>query len=171
MSTLESTLAAFAASTLPTAQANTSAAVTVEINDLNNNLKSIYLTSFNNWLLSWLDGRNTDITTAPQPPNGYVLGTFIDPTTGAGIPPYGVPVIWAYPQVGTVPVTPMPAIPAMPPPMPPPTAFSGSGTVMNLPHGDMTPVGNLLTLTDGSKWVKVATPTPFGMEYYYQRQS
>jgi hypothetical protein len=107
----------YAATSLAAAQANALAAIQLQVANLNNNLKSNYLTAFNNWLINWNAGRVSDKTTAPLPPNGYIIGFFNDPTTGPGsLGPYGDEVIqWPYPQVGTAAVTDQPPIPAIPP--------------------------------------------------------
>ncbi|HXB69025.1 MAG TPA: hypothetical protein VNY05_12320 [Candidatus Acidoferrales bacterium] len=64
------------------ARANTPAAVTSEIADLNNNLENDYLTAFNNRLLSWTACGITDKKSAPKPPKGFRGGIH-----GAGILP------------------------------------------------------------------------------------
>jgi len=110
------TLADYAQTTLKGAQANAVAAVTSQIVDLNNNLKSSYLTAFNNWLINW--------TASPIPE----------------IPKPFVP-----------PVLPEPA------------------NIRNVPGGDTMPVGYQLLAPDGGKWQKQASPTPFGMAYYYAK--
>src|SRR5258708_7165979 len=113
-------IADYATTNLAAAQANTLSAITQQVTDLNNNLKNNYLTAFNNWLGNYTAGRINGQSTAPQPPNGYVVGYFDDPTTGPGVPPYGVTVKWAYPALGTSPVCAQPAIPDIPPPFVPP---------------------------------------------------
>jgi hypothetical protein len=160
----------FATTTLRAAQANTLAAVTSQIADLNNNLTSNYLTAFNNWLLSWTAARISDKSTAPKPPNGYVLGYFDDPTTGPGsLGPYGDMVVqWAYPAWASSPVCAQPAIPDVPPPQVHPV-FSGNDRLQNVPTGDQMPVGSIILGPDSSRWEKMASPTPFGMAYYYAK--
>ena len=160
----------YAQTTLQAVQANTLAAVTSQTVELNNNLNSNYLTSFNNWLLSWTAGRITDKSSAPKPPNGFVVGYFNDPTTGPGtIGPYGDTVVqWAYPALGSTPVSPMPGIPDIPPPYVPPV-LPEPANIRYVPVGDTMPVGYQLIAPDGSKWQKQASPTPFGMAYYYAK--
>ena len=162
----------YAMTTLTAAQANTLAAVTVQIADLNNNLKSNYLTAFNNWLLNWTAGRVTDKSSAPAPPNGYVVGYFDDPTTGPGsLGPYGDMVVqWAYPALGATPVCAQPSIPDVPPPQVHPVV-TGNGNIQNVPVGDTMPVGSIIPAPDGSRWEKMASPTPFGMASYYAKVS
>ena len=164
------TVADYATTTLKAAQANTLAAVTLQIVDLNNNLKSNYLTAFNNWLLSWTAGRISDKSTAPAPPLSYVVGYFTDPTTGKGaVGPYGeTPVQWAYPAQGSDPVCAVPAIPDVSPPQVHP-AWTGNNLLQNVPPGDTMPVGSIIPAPDGGKWEKMASPTPFGMAYYYAK--
>jgi hypothetical protein len=169
---LMSTLSDYAATTIQAAQANTLAAVTAQVANLNSGAISNFQTAFSNWLLNWTAGRVTDKTTAPQPPFGYVVGYFNDPTTGPGsLGPYGDTVIqWAYPALGNTPVCVMPIIPDVPPPQVHPVT-TGNDRVMNVPAGDVMPVGSILPAPDGSKWEKMASPTPFGMAYYYAKLS
>ena len=96
----------FTNSLLDAALANTLAAVQRQVQDWNENLKSNYLTAFDNWSQSVLAGR-ADNSNPPQPPKGYVVGHFTDPTTGPGrVGPYGeTPIQWAYPAQGTDPVS------------------------------------------------------------------
>jgi len=155
---------------LPAVQAATLAAVTAQVANLNYSLKSNYLTAFNNWLISWTAGRVTDRTTAPAPPLAFVVGYFTDPTTGKeAIGPYGsLPVQWAYPAQGTEPVCAQPAIPDVPPPQVHPVV-TGNANLQNVPAGDTMPVGSVIPAPDGSKWEKMASPTPFGVAYYYAK--
>jgi hypothetical protein len=163
-------LSDYAQTTLQAVQANTLAAAASQTVELNNNLNSSYLTAFNNWLLSWTAGRNADKTSAPKPPNGFVVGYFNDPTTGPGsLGPYGDTIVqWAYPELGTTPICAMPAIPDIPPPFVPPV-LPEPANIRNVPVGDTMPVGYQLVAPDGSKWQKQASPTPFGMAYYYAK--
>src|SRR5215468_10056131 len=91
----------FSRTTLEAAQANTLAAVQIQVSNLNDQLKSNYLTAFGNWAQSVLAGRG-DNTNPPQPPKGFVVAYFNDPTTGPGSNgPYAGRVIqWAYPATG-----------------------------------------------------------------------
>jgi hypothetical protein len=156
---------------LDEAQANTLAAVQGQVVAWNNVLKSNYLTAFDNWSQSVLAGR-TDNSNPPQPPKGYVVGYFTDPTTGPGsVGPYGdMPIQWAYPAQGTAPVCAMPPVPPAIKPYHPPV-LPEPDNVRNVPPGDTMPVGYRLTTADGSVWQKQASPTPFGIEYYYSRIS
>jgi hypothetical protein len=106
----------FSATSLQAAQANTLSAVQQQVANLNEALKSNYLTAFSNWSQSVLAGRS-DNSNPPQPPKAYVVGFFNDPTTGPGSQgTYANQVVqWAYPAIGTDPVCAMPAIPAVPP--------------------------------------------------------
>lgn len=162
----------FAATTLQAAQANTLTAVTAQVANLNNNLQSNYMTAFNNWLLNWNAGRVTDKSTAPKPPIRYVVSYFDDPTTGPGsLGPYGDMVVqWAYPAVGFQPVCAQPPIPDIPPAQVNPVV-TGNGTIQNVPAGDTMPVGSIIPAADGTKWEKMASPTPFGTAYYYVKVS
>jgi hypothetical protein len=140
--------------TLEAAQANTLAAVTVQVGNINENLRVIYLTAFANWALSIEAGRSADNTNPPIPPKAYVVAKSADG--------------WAYPGPGTDPVCAMPPIPEVTPPQVP-VYFEGNDSVMNVPPKDKMPVGYVATSPDGSKWRKTASPTPFGMAYYYAR--
>ena len=154
---------------LDAALANTLAAVQRQVQDWNEVLKSNYLTAFDNWSQSVLAGR-TDNSNPPKPPNAYVVGQFTDPTTGPGsLGPYGdMPIQWAYPAQGTQPVCPMPPVPPSLKPYTPPV-LPEPDNVRNVPVGDNMPVGYRLKNADGSVWQKQASPTPFGVEYYYAR--
>lgn len=156
---------------LDAAQANTLASVQRQVQDWNNVLKSNYLTAFDNWSQSVLAGR-TDNSNPPQPPKAYIVGHFTDPTSGPGsLGPYGdQPVIWPYPAQGTDPVCSMPPVPPTIKPYTPPV-IPEPDNVRNVPPGDTMPVGYRITNTDGSVWQKQASPTPFGVEYYYTRLS
>jgi hypothetical protein len=160
----------YAATTLKAVQASTLAAIALQVVDLNNNLKGNYLTAFNNWLINYTAGRISDKSTAPQPPNGYLVGYFDDPTTGPGSTgPYGDTVVqWAYPAIGKDPVCAQPEIPYMPPPFVP-FVLPEPENIRNVPPGDTIPVGRTIDAPDGAKWQKHASPTPFGMAYYYVR--
>ena len=140
---------------LEIALANVAAAAASEVNLLNDNLKTNYLTGFNNWASAVLAGKipNSD---PPAPPAGYAYTKDADG--------------WAYVIRGTDPVCAMPAIPDQPktwtpPPMPEPD------NVRNVPAGDNLPVGYVLTASDGTRWQKQGTPTPFGVAYYYAKIS
>src|ERR1051326_1125005 len=60
------------ATSLVAAQANQLASSTIMVGQLNDNLKSIYLTAFNNWKISVDAGRIAN-TNPPQPPVGYEI--------------------------------------------------------------------------------------------------
>lgn len=150
----------YAQTTLEAAMANTLAAVTIQVDDLNHYLKSTYLTGFNNWSQSVLAGRS-DNTNPPQPPNAYVVGYFTDQTNAKAH--------WAYPAAGTTPVCAMPPVPAaqlyVPPVLPEPE------NIRNVPLGDTMPVGWTLTDPNGARWQKQSSHTPFGIAYFYTRLS
>ena len=157
----------FSLTTLEAAQANTLAAVQLQVANLNDGLKSNYLTAFGNWSQSVLAGRS-DNSNPPQAPKAFVVGYFNDPTTGPGsIGPYGNRVVqWAYPATGTDPVCAMPAIPSIPKP---PAPLPERDDIRNVPLGDTLPVGFKMTVADGGVWQKQASPTPFGIAYFYAR--
>ena len=156
--------------TLQAAQANTLAAVQVQVDNMNAALKANYMTAFNNWAQSVLAGR-IDNTNPPQPPMGYVVGYFNDPTTGPGsIGPYGDTVIqWAYPMASTTPVCQQPPLPQTPKPQP---AMPPRTDILNVPLGDVFPVGHILIDPNtGHQYQKQSSPTPFGIAYWYQEVS
>lgn len=165
------TISDYSMTTLKAAQANTLVAVTSQIADLNNNLKTIYLTTFNNWAENVMIGRSDPaVNPPPQPPAAYIIGYFNDPTTGPGsFGPYGDSVVqWAYPMQGKDPECPMPPLPTYTKPFVPPV-LPEPDNIRNVPAGDTMPVGYQLTAPDGSRWQKQASPTPFGMAYYYAK--
>jgi|SRR5579859_2417286 len=85
------------ATSLPAAQANQLESSKVMVGLLNNNLKSIYLTAFNNWKIS-VDAGRIPNTNPPQPPKGYVVSA-PDPSG------------FQWPVIGTEPVCDMPPLP------------------------------------------------------------
>jgi hypothetical protein len=175
------TLVPLATSLLDQAQSNTFAAVQKQVVDWNTVLKTNYQTAFDNWLQSYANGRISDRSTAPQPPMGYVLAYFTDPTTGPGsVGPYGdIPIQWAYPRLGTT-ANPTPLVCDMPPIPAPAAAAPVVGTpvyqvgdVMNCPVGDPWPVGHIETDPDtGAEYQKMSHPSPFSQTrvvYFYER--
>lgn len=85
------------ATSLGAAQANQLASSTVMVAQLNANLKTIYLTAFDNWKLSVDSGRLAN-TNPPPPPKSYVV---------SGPDANG----FQWPVLGTDPVCDMPSIP------------------------------------------------------------
>jgi hypothetical protein len=150
----------FSQTTLEAAMANSSAAVTIQVDQFNQQLKAGYLTTFNNWSISVTAGR-IDNSNPPKPPNAYVVGYFTDSTNNQAR--------WAYPMVGCTPVCEMPAIPPCAPPPPPP--LPEPEHVRNVPVGDNLPVGFVVTAPDGSRWQKQASLTLFGVAHFYARIS
>ena len=69
----------FSQTTLEAAMANTLAAVTLQVQQFNEQLKAGYQTTFNNWSISVQAGR-LDNVNPPKPPNAYVVGFFTDST-------------------------------------------------------------------------------------------
>jgi hypothetical protein len=147
--------------TLELAMANALAAVTVQVEDLNRQIKSVYLTGFNDWSTNVMAGK-IENTNPPQPPYAYVVGFFTDPTNSEAR--------WAYPQEGTEPVCPLPPVPSVPKPQAPPVLPEPPDVMKALP-GDMLPAGTIITAPDGTRWQKHATNSPFGVHYYYLRVS
>lgn len=156
---------------LDAALANTLASVQQQVHDWNGKIKANYLTTFDNWSQSVVAGR-ADNSNPPKPPKAYVVGHFMDPTTGPGcVGPYGeTPIYWPYPAEGTEAVCAMPPVPPAIKPYTPPV-LPEPDNLRNAVPGDTMPVGYRITSADGSIWQKQASPTPFGMEYYYTRLS
>lgn len=98
MSTAPVTPLSADATSLGAAQANQLASSQIMVQQLNGNLKTIYLTAFNNWKIS-VDAGRIPNTNPPQPPMGYVV---------SGPDAHG----FQWPVVGTTPVCDMPPIPA-----------------------------------------------------------
>jgi len=87
------------ATSLAAAQANQLASSTAMVNQLNDNLKVIYLTSFNNWCISVNAGRIPN-TNPPQPPVQYVVS-----------PPDAEGFQWPIIDPAKTPVCPVPPVP------------------------------------------------------------
>jgi hypothetical protein len=141
--------------TLAAAQANALAGVTAEVGILNDSRKSNYLTAFNNWATSVLAGRISNAN-PPVPPKAFLVATGADG--------------WAYPAEGPDPICPMPTVPPDYS-QPTPTVMMEPVNVRNVPAGDTMPVGYIATAPDGTRWQKQASPTPFGVAYFYARVS
>jgi hypothetical protein len=158
----------FSWTTIEAAQANTLAAIQLQVTNLNQALKTNYTTTFNNWATSVLAGRS-DNSNPPQPPMAFVVGYFNDPTTGPGsVGPYTqAPVQWAYPAVGAKPVCDMPPVPSVPKA---PDPLPERDDIKNVPVGDNLPVGFKMTdPATGHVYQKQSSPTPFGIAYFYVR--
>ena len=141
--------------TLAAAQQNTLASSTVMAAHLNDELKKLYLSRFNDWTISVLAGK-IDNSNPPKPPVGY------DVVTG----PDG----FAWPVLGQTAVCTMPAIPEDHS-KPQVLTIPEPDRIRNVPVGDAMPVGYIATAPDGAKWQKQASPTPFGVAYFYQKVS
>jgi hypothetical protein len=151
------------ATTLQAAMANVAAGALSQVAQLNAALQADYLVTFNNWAERVIVGQAPDIN-PPQPPNAYTVGYFTDSTNSLAQ--------WAYPVVGTGPVCAMPALPVLPHSAPvnqPSTAEPQVGSKQNVPVGDTMPVGVKITDPTGGVWQKMASATPFGTAYYYER--
>src|SRR5258708_885334 len=129
----------FSQTTLEAAMANTLAAVKIQVDQFNEQLKGIYLTGFDNWSISVVAGRS-DNTNPPQPPNGYVVGYFTDPTNNKAL--------WPYPAAGTARVCALPPIPPASKPYVPP-ALPEPDNIRNVPLGDTMPVGFVFAAANG----------------------
>jgi hypothetical protein len=157
--------AMIAATRLDVVQATILRSVQAQVANINNNLKTNYLTQFNNWAQSVIAGRpNGD---PPQPPKAYVVGYVLDQTTVGDVQGPEHNVQWAVPAIGKDPVCPMPPVPTMAPPPPP---IPERDDIRNVPPGDTLPVGFKMTdPATGHVYQKQASPTPFGIAYFYAR--
>lgn len=136
---------------LAEAQANEAAAGAKDAANLNQNLIDVYDGAFRDYAADVLNGR-VHAAGVPVPSAAFLA---LKRSDG-----------WTYVVRGSDPVCPMrptPQPPAPPPPLPQPA------NVRNVPLGDAMPVGYVLVAPDGSQWQKQASPTPFGMAYFYQR--
>jgi hypothetical protein len=142
------------ATSLAAAQANVLASSRAQVAMLNENIRTIYLSKFNDWKIS-VDAGKIDNSNPPQPPKAYTLRTSVEG--------------FAFPELGDDPVCAMPPVPqdrSRPQPQP---VSVGNDQVQNVPPGDHFPVGFELTAPDGGRWQKQASPTPFGTAFYYAR--
>jgi hypothetical protein len=149
----------YSATTLQAAMANATAAVTAQVDQLNQQITTLYLNAFNGWSSNVVAGR-IDNSNPPQPPNAYVVGYFTDSTNPNAQ--------WAYPAIGDKPVCTMPPVPPAAKPYVP-VVLPEPDNIRNVPPGDTMPVGYTFIAPDGGKWQKQCNPTPFGMAYYYAR--
>ena len=136
---------------------NTLRSSTAQVAHLNDELKQRYLQTFNDWTISVLAGR-IDNMQPPQPPPAWKLSA----PNADGF------VFYEPGKDGDPVVTPLPPIPEdhskpQSRTQPEPT------TVMNVPQGDTMPVGFIAVAPDGTKWQKQASPTPFGVAYFYAK--
>ncbi len=150
--------------TLEVAQSNVLASATLQCEFRNNDMKTIYLTAFNNWKIS-VDAGRIDISNPPQPPKALVVKT--DPDG------------WAYVTVGSDPVCEVPALPEdrfTPKPAPPPmtidighSADGGNGVWFTVGPNDSYPVGKTTPpMEDGHVYLRVGTAVGKG---WYERVS
>jgi hypothetical protein len=141
-----------AATSLAAAQANVLASTTAQVALLNNNLKTIYLSAFNDWTINLLAGRPAG--DPPKPPKAYRVVTGADG--------------FAYPQLGDALVCDMPPVPEAPPPYVAPV-LPEPENIRSVPVGDKLPVGFVMVDAGGIRWQKQASPTPFGVAYFYAK--
>ena len=137
---------------------------------LNAELKSVYLTAFNNWKIS-VDAGRIDNSNPPQPPIGYA------PVEHAIIPGYTkeMPILgpgWFFPVQGGGPVCEVPPIP--PSQLTPKPVLDGSATVIgprsgttnfySCPAADLNPIGATVGVPfpDNTVHVFHLIGTPFG---------
>jgi hypothetical protein len=155
----------FSTTTLQAAMANVTAGVQQQVVSLNAAMQADYLVTFNNWAERVIVGQAPEVN-PPQPPNAYIVGYFTDSTNPNAQ--------WAYPVTGTQPVCVMPPLPVVPAATPAASAPASTapaqiGSKQNVPVGDTMPVGAIVTAPDGTVWQKMASLTPFGTAYYYER--
>ncbi len=153
-----------AATTLEAAQANVLASAKLQCEFRNNDLKTLYLTAFNNWKMS-VDAGRIDTSNPPQPPNAFVVKADSDG--------------WAYVTSGDQPVCAMPPLPEdlfTPKPAPPPmtidighSADGGNGVWFTVGPNDSYPVGKKTPpMEDGHVYLRVGTAVGKG---WYERIS
>jgi len=138
---------------LEAAKANVLASSTAMAAHLNDELRKRYLLAFDGWKTSVLAGK-IDNANPPAPPTGYDV---VKADSG-----------FSYPALGSTPVCGMPEIP---PDISKPVVqvLPEPDHVRNVPKGDTTPVGFIVTSDDGSQWQKKRSVTPFGIAYFYER--
>jgi hypothetical protein len=142
------------ATSLPAAIANTLASSTAMATHLNDELTRLYLSRFNDWTISVIAGK-IDNSNPPKPPTGYVLITD--------------PIGFSWPSLtGTEPLCDMPPIPADYS-KPQVLVIPEPEHIRNVPRGDTMPVGYVAIDAAGNRWQKQASPTPFGVAYFYAR--
>lgn len=141
-----------ASTSLAAAQANVLASTTAQVSLLNNNLKTIYLSAFHDWTISLLAGRPAG--DPPKPPRAYAVVTGPDG--------------FAFPQLSDASVCEMPQVPEVPAPYVPPV-LPEPDNIRSVPAGDHLPVGFVTADGSGIRWQKQASPTPFGVAYFYAK--
>ena len=161
------------ATSLAAAQANIKASAIAQCTLLNGNLKSIYLTAFNNWKIS-VDAGRIDNTNPPQPPKSYV--PVEAPLDAEGLGGSG----WFFAeQVGPAvcDVPPIPEDRLTPKPTPPPmnidmghSADNGGGHWFTVGDNDSYPVGKqtppMEGPPDGQVHVYLRVGTAVGKGWY-----
>jgi len=148
---------------LNAAQANVLAGTQAQCAQLNSNLKSIYLTAFNNWKIS-VDAGRIDNDNPPKPPQSYIpVEAPVSDGLGAG---------WFFPEQSGPPVCDMPAIPpSQVSPNPPLDGAvtnigqrNGSTNFYSCPNTDTNPPGTVkqIPFPDGTVHKFYLIGTPFG---------
>jgi hypothetical protein len=150
---------------LEAAQANVLAGTKAQCAQLNSNLKSIYLTAFNNWKIS-VDAGRIDNTNPPKPPKSYV--PVEAPLDAEGLGAKG----WFFPEQAGPPVCDVPALPeSMVSPKPPLDGAvtnigqrNGFTSFYSCPNSDTNPPGTLkqIPFPDGTVHKFYLIGTPFG---------
>ena len=165
MATSVTQLTGYAATNLHVAQQNVLSGVQQQIANLNQAALQDYSVVWQNFVQQVEAGQNPG-TNPPQPPLTYVVGYFTDPTNST--------ILWAYPTLGTTPLTSQPPVPQAPQnavKLPPYTGEPIVGSKINVPVGDTTPIGTTITDSGGGVWEKFASNTPFGTAQWYERIS
>ncbi len=143
--------------TLTAAIAHTLASSTAQVAHLNRELRKLYLMRFADWAAN-VDAGRIPNTGWPLPPMRYEL---FEDSLGFSWPAEGE----------SEPVSEVPPIPAdrTKPQVPEIVEGNEVGSVRNVSKGDTLPAGAMVTAPDGGVWQKMASPTPFGVAYYWQR--
>jgi hypothetical protein len=148
------------ATSLESAQANVLASSIAQCALLNNNLKSIYLTAFNNWKIS-VDAGRIDNKSYPKPPKSFVVVK--DQVSGFSFPEQVGPAVCEVPPIPEdrfTPRGPSEAELAQ-------REYLKNVRPMNTAQGetpDAPPIGTIVTdPADNTRWEKkLAGVTPFG---------
>lgn len=135
------------------ARANTLNSSVYMVNLKNQELIDAYNSNFDAWKEMVVAGQR-DTSNPPQPPSGWRLSA---PNEHGFI----------FYERGTEPVCPARTdIPVVNPVAP---SWFENPDIRNVPPGDTTPVGAIVTAPDGSRWQKMSNNTPFGVATWYQR--
>lgn len=158
--------------TLAQAQSNTYFAISHLVDQMNASKTQDFLNAWARWKSDFISG-TAGLETMPKVPKSYVIGYFTDPTTGGGESTPGQyanqRVQWPYPSQTGEPLLPQPPVPAKPAVVAATWFNALGGSVVTAVAGDNTPVGVTITDSNGQKWIKKSSPTPFGTAYFYEK--